>query len=67
MFLTEYIYLALVKLVKGRTSCPKCKMHLSCLQEDYEDISSIEIVDFSEFLVNLITIVDSNLKVEGDK
>ncbi|MFX1425340.1 MAG: (Fe-S)-binding protein [Promethearchaeota archaeon] len=38
------------------TSCPKCKMHLSCLQNDYEDISSIEIVDFSEFLVNLITI-----------
>ncbi|MFW9819951.1 MAG: (Fe-S)-binding protein [Candidatus Thorarchaeota archaeon] len=49
------------------TSCPKCKMHLSCLQEDYEDISSIEIVDFSEFLVNLIKIVDSNQKVEGEK
>ena len=49
------------------TSCPKCKIHLSCLQEDYEDIASIEIVDFSEFLVNLITIVDSNQKVEGEK
>jgi len=49
------------------TSCPKCKMHLSCLQEDYEDIASIKIVDFSEFLVNLITIVDSNQKVEGEK
>ncbi len=49
------------------TSCPKCKMHLSCLQEDYEDISSIQIVDFSEFLVNLISIVDSNQKAEGGK
>ncbi|MFX1388706.1 MAG: (Fe-S)-binding protein [Promethearchaeota archaeon] len=44
------------------TSCPKCKMHLSCLQNDYEDISSIEIVDFSEFLVGFILIVDSNNK-----
>jgi len=50
------------------TSCPKCKMHLNCLiSEDYEDISSIQIVDFSEFLVNLITVVDSNPKVEGEK
>ncbi|MFX0021049.1 MAG: (Fe-S)-binding protein [Candidatus Hermodarchaeota archaeon] len=49
------------------TSCPKCKMHLSCLQEDYEDVSSIEIVDFSEFLVNLINIVDSDNQVEGEK
>jgi heterodisulfide reductase subunit D len=49
------------------TSCPKCKMHLSCLQQDYEDISSIEIVDFSEFLVNLINIVDSNQNTEGEK
>jgi len=48
------------------TSCPKCKMHLKCLQDDYEDISSIEIVDFSEFLVDMIKIVDSNEK-EGDK
>ncbi len=49
------------------TSCPKCKMHLSCLQEDYEDISSIEIVDFSEFLVDLIIIVESSEKVEEVK
>ena len=49
------------------TSCPKCKMHLSCLQNDYEDISSIEIVDFSEFLVNLISIVDPKEKVEEEK
>ena len=49
------------------TSCPKCKMHLSCLQEDYEVISSIEIVDFSEFLVDLISIVDSSDKMEEKK
>jgi len=49
------------------TSCPKCKMHLKCLQDDYEDISSIEIVDFSEFLVDMINIVDSNEKVEEEK
>jgi len=49
------------------TSCPKCKMHFSCLQEDYEDIASIDIVDFSEFLVNLITIIDSNQKAEVEK
>ncbi|MHA2182988.1 MAG: heterodisulfide reductase-related iron-sulfur binding cluster, partial [Promethearchaeota archaeon] len=42
------------------TSCPKCKMHLSCLQKDYEDISSVEIIDFSEFLVNLINIKENN-------
>ena len=42
-------------------------MHLKCLQDDYEDISSIEIVDFSEFLVDMITIVDSNEKVEEEK
>jgi len=46
------------------TSCPKCKIHLSCLQNDYKDISSIEILDFSEFLVNFINIVDSKEKLE---
>ena len=30
------------------TSCPKCKMHLSCLQNDYEDIAEIEIIDFED-------------------
>ncbi len=49
------------------TSCPKCKIHLSCLQNDYEDIASIEIVDFSEFLVDFINIVDSKEKVEEEK
>jgi Fe-S oxidoreductase len=44
------------------TSCPKCRIHLSCLQEDYENISEIEIVDFSEFLINHIRIIDTNNK-----
>ena len=38
------------------TSCPKCKMHLSCLQNDYEDIAEIEIIDFAEFIVNLVEV-----------
>ena len=45
------------------TSCPKCIMHFSCLQNDFEDIASIEIKDVSEFLVNLIHKVDK--KEEG--
>ncbi|MFX0004236.1 MAG: (Fe-S)-binding protein [Candidatus Hodarchaeota archaeon] len=49
------------------TSCPKCKMHLTCLQNDYEDIASIEILDFSEFLVDFINIVDSKEKMEDEK
>ena len=46
------------------TSCPKCKIHLSCVQGDYEDISAIEILDFSEFLINHIKVIDSNKKDE---
>ena len=38
------------------TACPKCRIHLTCLKKDYEDFSSIEILDLSEFLVNLIKI-----------
>ena len=38
------------------TSCPKCELHLSCLQNDIEDIASIEILDFSEFLVKNIKV-----------
>ncbi len=49
------------------TSCPKCKMHLSCLQNDYEDISSIEIIDFSEFLVNFINIKEPKQKGEEEQ
>lgn len=38
------------------TSCPKCIMHFRCLQNDYEDISEIKILDFTEFIINLIKI-----------
>lgn len=40
------------------TSCPKCIIHFSCTQNDYEDISSIKILDVSEFLVDLIKIIN---------
>ncbi|MFW9973331.1 MAG: (Fe-S)-binding protein [Candidatus Odinarchaeota archaeon] len=46
------------------TSCPKCKMHLNCLKKDYDDFTSIEIMDFSEFLVDIINIIDSDKKGE---
>jgi Fe-S oxidoreductase len=49
------------------TSCPKCKIHLSCVQADYEDISAIEILDFSEFLINHINVINSNKKGEEKK
>lgn len=42
------------------TSCPKCRIHLDCIKKDYDNISSVEILDFSEFLVDLIKIIDSN-------
>ncbi len=47
------------------TSCPKCKTHLTCLQNDYEEMASIEILDFAEFIINLIKITDTN--EGGDK
>lgn len=49
------------------TSCPKCRIHLSCIQNDYENLSSVEIFDFSEFLVNLIDIknINKNLEVKN--
>ncbi len=48
------------------TSCPKCRIHLNCLQNDYEDISSIEIMDFSEFLVNHVEL-RNNAKDMGEE
>jgi len=48
------------------TACPKCRIHLNCLKKDYDDFSSIEILDFSEFLVDLIKIVDSDQNVEEE-
>jgi len=49
------------------TSCPKCRIHLSCLKDDIEEISSIEILDFSEFLINHIKVIDSNKKGDVKK
>jgi Fe-S oxidoreductase len=40
------------------TTCPKCRIHFTCLQEDHEDVSSIEILDLSQFLVNMIHVID---------
>jgi len=36
------------------SSCPKCLIHLSCAQSDFNDVSTIEIIDFAEFLINSI-------------
>ncbi|MFX1419900.1 MAG: (Fe-S)-binding protein [Promethearchaeota archaeon] len=53
--------------IKMITSCPKCRMHLNCVKKDYDDFSSIEIIDFAEFLVDMIDIVDfdENSEVEN--
>jgi len=40
------------------TSCPKCNIHLKCLQNDFENIASIVIKDFSEFLVDHIQLIN---------
>jgi heterodisulfide reductase subunit D len=39
------------------TSCPKCNIHLTCIQSDFEDIASIKIIDVSEFLLEHIKII----------
>jgi Fe-S oxidoreductase len=46
------------------TSCPKCRNHLSCLKKDYDDFSSVEILDFSEFIVDLISIIEPDQNSE---
>ena len=38
------------------TSCPKCRIHFNCLKKDYEDIAEVEVMDFSEFLVDMINL-----------
>jgi len=43
------------------TSCPKCIIHLSCLQNDYEEMSSLQIKEFAEFLIDLIDIVKNEV------
>ncbi|MFX1276523.1 MAG: (Fe-S)-binding protein [Promethearchaeota archaeon] len=47
------------------TSCPKCRIHFQCLQNDYENIASIQILDFSEFLVDLVEPINPNTKNGG--
>ena len=47
------------------TSCPKCEIHFECLQNDFEDIAEIQILDFSEFIVDKIEL--TNPKTEGEK
>ena len=44
------------------TTCPKCILHFSCLQNDYDDISSIKILDFTDFIINLVQINKKNKK-----
>ncbi|KKK45571.1 MAG: hypothetical protein Lokiarch_08670, partial [Candidatus Lokiarchaeum sp. GC14_75] len=46
------------------TSCPKCRIHLQCLQEDYEDLASVQILDFSEFIADLVNLISIKEKVE---
>jgi len=36
------------------TSCPKCKMHFTCLKNQFPEFSSIEIRDFTEFMLDFI-------------
>ncbi|TFG00771.1 MAG: (Fe-S)-binding protein [Promethearchaeota archaeon] len=38
------------------TSCPKCIMHFRCLQNDYEDIADLDILDFTEFIMNFVKV-----------
>lgn len=46
------------------TSCPKCKIHFNCLKEDFENLQSIEIKDFSEFLVDHLELNPSSPRKE---
>ena len=46
------------------TSCPKCIIHFSCLQKDYEEFAPIQIKDFSEFLVDLVQIEEPKQQIE---
>ncbi|MFX0069812.1 MAG: (Fe-S)-binding protein [Candidatus Hermodarchaeota archaeon] len=49
------------------TSCPKCNIHLNCVQNDFENIASVEIIDFAEFIIDRIEFIKTNKKPEGDK
>jgi len=43
------------------TSCPKCNIHLTCVQKDFEDLESVKIKDFTEFIVDHVIIKDLNI------
>ncbi|MFX1239217.1 MAG: (Fe-S)-binding protein [Promethearchaeota archaeon] len=44
------------------TACPKCLIHMKCIQNDYDNIASIEIQDFSEFLIKHIKLIKNGEK-----
>ncbi|MBD3254855.1 MAG: hypothetical protein GF383_07165 [Candidatus Lokiarchaeota archaeon] len=46
------------------TSCPKCEMHFTCLKDDMDEFEELDIVDFSEFIIDLIEIKEDNTKKE---
>jgi Fe-S oxidoreductase len=39
------------------TSCPKCNIHLKCIQNDFPDLASVEIFDFVEFITTHIKVI----------
>ncbi len=43
------------------TSCPKCILHLKCIQNDYNEIAKIKIQDLSEFLIKHIAVIGENI------
>jgi Fe-S oxidoreductase len=49
------------------TSCPKCNIHLKCIQNDFENIASLEVIDFAEFLVDHIELIKSDKPKEEKK
>ena len=49
------------------TSCPKCEIHFECLQNDFEDIAEIQILDFSEFIADKIELTDPKTKGDNKK
>ena len=46
------------------TSCPKCILHFNCLQDDYEEFSNLTILDFTEFIINLVKVSKQNNNME---
>jgi len=44
------------------TTCPKCILHFKCLQKDFDDVSSINILDFTDFIINFIQINERKIK-----